>query len=136
MVRRAVAINIKDMVECVEEEFIKIEILPIFANLIRDEIDSVKISSIENCSHMLKYYTKNEIQTNIIPYLKNADPQHASWRIRFAVGEALLEISKQVDDEIVRKNIFPVYDQMLKDHEQEVKSNAVLKVVELLDKLT
>jgi len=96
MVRRAAAANIKNMVNAVEEQYVKSEIIPIFSALIRDDIDSVKINALENSTYLIPFYTKQEIVDNLIPLIKNVDPERRSWRVRYALGEILTNFCNSV----------------------------------------
>jgi len=103
MVRRAAAVNLKDMINVVEEQYIKAEFLPIYLALVKDDIDSVKVNAIETTPNVMKYYTKQEFKESVIPVLKNVDPDYRSWRVRYALGETLAKVCKDLDGEVVRK---------------------------------
>jgi len=136
MVRRAAGANLKDMVEVIEEEVVKTEIVGLFTMLVKDDIDSVKINAIQNSSYLLPFYTTYEDRKNLILVLKNTDPEQKSWRVRYTLAEVLASFCPNIDLEIVRKEIFPVYENLMRDNEQEVKSCALIKLPEFMDKLT
>jgi len=136
MVRRAAAANLKDMVDVIEEEVVKTEIIGLFTMLVKDDIDSVKINAIQNSSYLLPFYSTYEDRKNLILVLKNTDPEQRSWRVRYTLAEVLASFCPEIDLEIIRKEIFPVYENLLRDNEQEVKSCALIKLSEFLDKLT
>jgi len=136
MVRRAAAANLKNMVEVFEEENVKSDLIPLFTMLVKDDIDSVKINAIENSIYFLPFYSSQEIRDNLIVLLKNTDPEQRSWRVRYSVAEVISSFCANLDSDVIRKDIFPIYEAFLKDPEQEVKSCGLIKMSEFFNKLT
>lgn len=135
MVRRATANNIAAMANVLEKEFIKLDLLPIWQLLMKDDIDSVKIKAIESSLKLFPAFTKQEINESLLPTLKNVDPENKSWRIRYGLAEVLPTVCNYVDKEIVKRDILNQFVEFLKDNEQEVKSIAVLKLPEICEKI-
>lgn len=96
MVRRAAAANIKNMKTVLESQYTKNELIPLFSGLIKDDIDSVKINAIEASTYLSSFYTKQELIDNLIPLLRNADPENKSWRVRYVLVEALAMFCHQL----------------------------------------
>ena len=96
MVRRGAAGNIKCFVKVLETEYVKSDILPLFNKLMKDDIDSVKINAIENSIYLISFYTRQEVNDNLLILLKNVDPETKSWRIRFALAECLVAFAIQL----------------------------------------
>ena len=61
-------------------------------------------------------------------YFEKAAKNRYSWRLRFTVAENLASLSQHFDTEVVKDQILPIYELLLRDAEPEVRSEAIAKV--------
>ena len=57
--------------------------------------------------------------------VKKADERKLKWRVRYAIGETLCHFSKYLSADVVQNDLFPIYQEFLKDKEQEIRSIGV-----------
>eukprot|EP00828_Plagiopyla_frontata_P041715 TRINITY_DN6037_c0_g1_i1.p1 TRINITY_DN6037_c0_g1~~TRINITY_DN6037_c0_g1_i1.p1 ORF type:complete len:414 (-),score=55.85 TRINITY_DN6037_c0_g1_i1:171-1412(-) len=137
MVRRSTAENIPSLVEISNEEVIKKDIVPLWQLLMKDEIDSVKIRAIEATPSILGRLPQQQCDEIFMPIIQLPDlSKSPSWRVRYTLSEILPQLANYLGTKPIQNEIFPIYEQLMNDMEQEVKSIAILKSPELLEKLT
>lgn len=63
--------------------------VPSWKKLITDDIDSVKVKSLESCLDLTKKLNKNEVSSQIIPPILDIIKRKNNnvWRIRYAIAE-------------------------------------------------
>ncbi|CAD8174704.1 unnamed protein product [Paramecium octaurelia] len=135
MVRRVCAGVLSDLakIKCQPQQ-----LLTIWETLLKDPVDSVKIKAIEGSQQMLKLIDdNNELDTHLQAYFSLADPREKSWRVRYTVPECLESIIEVVvklnkDKSILKTKAVPVFQQLLKDPEPEVRSITVMTIYNLL----
>ena len=82
MVRRAAAENLKVLAKSIEPEFVKSDLLPLWALLMKDSVDSVKIKAIETTCILTEFFNKKEVNDHFMDIIKNFDNEKKSWRNR------------------------------------------------------
>ncbi|CAD8070753.1 unnamed protein product [Paramecium primaurelia] len=138
MVRRVCAGVLSDLakIKCQTQQ-----LLTIWETLLKDPVDSVKIKAIEGSQQMLKLIDdNNELDTHIQTYFALADPREKSWRVRYTVPECLESIIDIVvklnkDKSILKSKAVPIFQQLLKDTEPEVRSITVMTIYHLLKEI-
>ncbi|CAK81537.1 unnamed protein product (macronuclear) [Paramecium tetraurelia] len=133
MVRRVCAGVLSDLakIKCQPQQ-----LLTIWETLLKDPVDSVKIKAIEGSQQMLKLIDdNNELDTHLQAYFSLADPREKSWRVRYTVPECLESIIEVVDKTILKTKAVPVFQQLLKDPEPEVRSITVMTIYNLLKEI-
>lgn len=132
MVRRAVAAHLGALAAAVEVEYIVPEIIPIFATLISDEQDNVRLLAAEQAPAVTEVMVKNGLTTDAInhtvPYFKKA-ADDASWRVRHSVAKGFPVMAKAVGQAVFTRELLTALNSLLQDTETEVRS-AVVKGVD------
>lgn len=124
MVRRKAVENLAQLIDTIADYIlIKDELLPVLAKLCKDEQDSVRLLCIEPLIHILKYITKQEKITRILP--KFIDFSHdKSWRVRYILGEKFTQFLRELG-EPYSDEILDCYINLLTDDENEVRQITV-----------
>ena len=73
------------------------------------------------------------LEDNIILPVKQASEDKKSWRLRFSVAELIGELTHIIDQELADKYIQGIIEDLLGDSEAEVRSEAIIKVTEIVD---
>lgn len=63
--------------------------LEIWQKFIVDKIDIVRIKALESAALLARFFKKEEINEKFWKYIKLVDPEKKSWRIRYALIEAI-----------------------------------------------
>lgn len=88
MVRWGAAQAIGNLVEHMSSVQIGEVILPMIKELLNDKNDSVKVHAVCSAVNVVKHVKEiSKIQEGILPSLKQAYQNKASWRLRFSVAE-------------------------------------------------
>ncbi|CAD8068459.1 unnamed protein product [Paramecium primaurelia] len=138
MVRRVCAGVLSDLakMKCQPQQ-----LLQLWEALLKDPIDSVKIKAIEGSQYMLKLIDdEHDLETQLQGYFALADPKEKSWRVRYTVPECLESIIDIIvklnkNKTILKNQAVPVFQQLLKDTEPEVRSMALISIYHLLKEL-
>ncbi|KRX09975.1 Armadillo-type fold [Pseudocohnilembus persalinus] len=141
MVRRTAADGIQHLCEKSNREDIAKIILPLWQELIKDNIDSVRVKAIESTTFISQKISQKENQTQIIKLImelvnKQGQIQPQQWRVRYAIAEVLPKQISYVDQVTLKNDFLTLYDSLLKDSEQEVKSIALQNLPEFCKQLT
>lgn len=124
MVRRKAVENLSELIDNIQDYVvIKDEILPVLNKLCKDEQDSVRLLCIQPLIHILKYITKNEKITKIIPKFIDFS-NDKSWRVRYIFGEKFIEFLRELG-EPYSDDIIDCYISLLTDDENEVRQISV-----------
>ncbi|KAM3131083.1 hypothetical protein pb186bvf_016781 [Paramecium bursaria] len=143
MVRRICAGVVSQLAQlhCLQSKQHKVVLLKIWEDLMKDIIDSVKIKAIEGSQYMLKLVDDaQELVDHITSFFALADLNQKSWRVRYTVPEFLPTILNQIirinkDKSILKNTATPIYQQLLKDSEPEVRSMTLQTLNQLLAEL-
>lgn len=65
------------------------ELVAAWKTLITDEIDSVKVKSMESCTVLAEKLSKEEVNSIFMELIISADKDKKSWRVRYAQAEVL-----------------------------------------------
>lgn len=101
-----------------------------------DKIDIVRIKALESAAMLARFFKKEEINEKFFKYIKLVDPEKKSWRIRYALIEAIAALLPFLEKELIKKDSVEIFEELLKDNEAEVRTISVLKLPELTQKLT
>ncbi|KAJ8928289.1 hypothetical protein NQ314_019155 [Rhamnusium bicolor] len=105
IVRKVAAINLIDLISCMETECIKNEFIAVFDNISKDPMDSVRVFAVDIAIALAKRLTENEIDEFIFKTIEN-------W-----AGE----IQRVVPFAKTRGKILAMYQKLVKDSEAEVR---------------
>jgi serine/threonine-protein phosphatase 2A regulatory subunit A len=141
MVRRAIAINLGDFAEAIKYPITNV--VESYKTLLGDQQDAVKIEALKNScilsklileeSSTLQSEKEKQIEEDILVSLVKASEDKKSWRLRFSVAELLGELTQIIGKELADKHIKLIVEALLADPEPEVKSEILLKVIEIME---
>ena len=63
----------------------------------------------------------------MIPYIKKFAVDK-SWRIRYLVADKLMDITKEIGEDVAREHLSTYYIQFLEDTESEVRTAAIRRL--------
>lgn len=63
----------------------------------------------------------------MIPYIKKFAVDK-SWRIRYLVADKLMDITKEIGEDVAREHLSSYYIQFLEDTESEVRTAAIRRL--------
>ena len=133
MVRRSAAQNLGNFAEVVQQEHVKLELLPLFKLLAQDDQDSVRLLAVKNVISFGKLIVDEE-DREVILKLCLALASDRSWRVRWSVANNFFEVSESLGD-YASESLIPAYVNLMKDDEAEVRTAAAFKVADVTREL-
>lgn len=141
MVRRAIAKNLGIFAQAIKYP-IDI-VIGSFKTLLDDQQDAVKIESLKNSCILARLINEDpslsqaekekRLEEDILIAVVKASQDKKSWRLRFAVAELLDELTHIIGKDLADKHIKPAIETLISDSEPEVKSEILLKVIEIVE---
>lgn len=108
MVRRAAAAKLGEFACAIESEYIKIELIPIFVQMVQDEQDSVRLLAVEASVSIAQLLSKEDIESHIMSHVKNA-VEDKSWRVRYMIADKFTEFQKAVGPELTKTHLVDAF---------------------------
>lgn len=133
MVRKAAAGKIGNFAKNVEKEVCEEEIIPNYEQLTQDEHDNIKLAATEKLHEMVAVSPSSKVLLNIV---KEACLDK-SWKVRQCIAKQIDKLVEGFGKKIASNHILDDLTKLLKDHEGEVRHDAVhsfTKCLTLLDK--
>ena len=135
LVRYAAASNLGDFAKVLEMDDIESEIIPIFSKLASDEQDSVRLLMVEVCLNIAQLLPQETLEALVIITLCQA-AEDTSWRIRYMVANKFTEFQTAVGPEVIKTDLVPAFQNLIKGCEPEVRAAASLKLKEFCENLS
>jgi len=138
-VRRAAVLAFGHMVELVEVDVIKKELVPVFQKLAGDSLDSVRLLAVMAGTALCSKLGEADFENIMLPHVQSFGG-NKSWRVRYVLADnfpAFCEIFVSKDDNakplpaFVLQKMVPLYLHLLRDTEAEVRTVAALKLVQI-----
>lgn len=123
MVRKAAYSNLGLFASNIQKTFFKSDIIPILQALSMDDMDYMRIYTIECCAILSKKVDASDFASTLMPLI-DALQDDTSWRVRKAFCMHCTEICKNVGEQTARKRVLPLFVKLLKDKEAEVRQMA------------
>lgn len=130
MVRKAAYQNLGEFASNVQKQFFKSDIVPILKALSTDDMDSMRIYTIECCSSLSKKVEAADLIGTLMPLI-DALQDDTSWRVRKSFCKNCAELCRNVGEATASKRILPLFAKLLKDKEAEVRQTAALVMAEV-----
>ena len=118
-VRRAAADNIKSFCKVEENEVIGL-LFKLYNEFIKDNVDIVKIYTIQSTPFLLKKLSLNNQEKLILNFTKSMAEEKA-WRVKYSAIECIAKISENICVTSFEKKYVSILMLFLKDKEPEVK---------------
>lgn len=132
MVRKAAYQNLGEFASNVQKQFFKTDIVPILKALSTDDMDSMRIYTIECCAVLSKKADANDFAQILMPLI-DALQDDTSWRVRKSFCTHCAEVCRNVGEQTASKRILPLFAKLLKDKEAEVRQTAASVMSEVCD---
>ena len=133
MVRRAATKSLGSLAKCYKGEDVIAHLLPLYKELVGDPQESVKLGAIEETFALCGVLTdKENIDCGLVEDIKRF-LQHSSWRIRFTMASGFSTLAESVGEDITLNDLLPLFAELLRDPEGEVRSVAAKQILLLLD---
>eukprot|EP00823_Brevimastigomonas_motovehiculus_P001323 TRINITY_DN11847_c0_g1_i1.p1 TRINITY_DN11847_c0_g1~~TRINITY_DN11847_c0_g1_i1.p1 ORF type:complete len:619 (-),score=121.51 TRINITY_DN11847_c0_g1_i1:55-1911(-) len=121
MVRKSAFNNLGTMTVVTQKQFFKGDIYPIVKLLAQDDLDAMRLFSIDACAELSKKLDSSEFVTMILPILE-ALQDDPSWRVRQQLAKTMPRMCERASDSSeVGKKLLPVLVKLVKDKETEVR---------------
>jgi len=133
-VRRAAAANIGELALVGDNNLLN-SIINLHFNLLKDNVDIVKVHAIESTKALLEQSDEDQ-KKNIISNFISSINRDKSWRVKYAAAETICDVVKDFDFNFNELNFLPSMMLFLKDTEPEVRSSAVTKINVLINNIS
>lgn len=120
MVRKAAFHNLGSFAQVLQKQYLKTDVLPVVKSLATDEVDSMRIYTIECCADLGKKLDASEFIQLLLPLIEGLQDDQ-SWRVRQQLSKLMPKLCESVDVEVSSKRLLPVFAKLLKDKEAEVR---------------
>jgi serine/threonine-protein phosphatase 2A regulatory subunit A len=129
MVRRSACSNLKTFVAVVTDRSIIIGLfVPLFIEQSKDEQDSVRLLSVENCIALAKALgSKDLVLQYILPGVRNYCIDK-SWRVRYMLADHFTGICESMSEEVTQTEMVQSFIRLATDPESEVRTSIACKV--------
>ncbi len=133
-VRRAAAANIGELALVGDNNLLN-SILNLHFNLLKDNVDIVKVHAIESTKTLLEQSDEEQKKTLINNFISSIN-RDKSWRVKYAAAETICDVVKNFDFTFNELNFLPSMMLFLKDTEPEVRSSAIAKINILINNIS
>ncbi|EAR87276.1 serine/threonine-protein phosphatase 2A 65 kDa regulatory subunit A beta (macronuclear) [Tetrahymena thermophila SB210] len=123
-IRYAVAEVLGDLVNHLEKEVSRKEMVTIYETLLKDSEHEVRSVALIKLKDICKCLTEGVLVNNILPIL-NGLVQDTSQHVRTSLGEVLCSISVNFEVKNVISGILPIIENLLKDDMLDVRLNVM-----------
>jgi serine/threonine-protein phosphatase 2A regulatory subunit A len=134
MVRKAAFQNLGKFALALQKQYFKSDIYPIVKAVSIDDIDSMRIYSIDACAALSKTVDSTEFSNIILPIIEALQDDN-SWRVRQSLATNFAAVASNINvnssssaNESIGKKLMQVYCKLLKDKESEVRVAACEKL--------
>lgn len=123
MVRKSAYINLGEFALQVQKDYVKSDIIPMIKALSTDELDSMRIFTIDCCSCVSQMLDPAEFQSLVLP-LVEAVHDDGSWRVRQQLCRHLDVLCKHAGDSLASDKLLPLFAKLLQDPDVQVRTAA------------
>jgi len=136
-VRRAAIPAFGQLVELVDVNVAKTELVPVFQKFASDSLDSVRLLAVSAAVALTHKLGEADFETIILPYALQFGGDK-SWRVRYVLGDNFSDFCEIFQNEdgttkplppYVTQKMLPLFLHLLSDTEAEVRSVTALKLV-------
>jgi len=136
MVRRAGAQNLSTFIEKLKQEQVLGWLMPLWTLLINDEVDGVNVDAIEASVRLATKFDVATLSAQMLGAIKALGQKKSKgWRVRYQIVEVTSELVKYLTQAEIESEVIPLFEELLKDGDHEVRSVAVLHLARICDKL-
>ncbi|EGD72487.1 phosphatase 2A regulatory subunit A beta isoform [Salpingoeca rosetta] len=128
MVRRAAAEALKDMFQVVDANTAVTTLKPLYLQLAQDDQDSVRLLSVAVLPAIAKLTSSEaECRELVVPELQRF-VRDVAWRVRYMLADTITDVEANMPVRMRTDELIPVFTQLLRDSEAEVRRCAAGKV--------
>lgn len=128
MVRRAAASKMKDLIEVVAKDDFVLDLIQIYKQLSQDDTqDAIRVSVVNATLVVAKMLNQEENLEHTVKVIQEATDDR-SWRVRLNVAKSFPKLCENFGSSIMVSHLLECIVKLMKDHEQEVRKEAVLAI--------
>lgn len=133
MVRRAAANKMRDLVQvCDKQDFLD-DMITIYKKLSQDDTqDTIRVAVVQATLVVAEMFNAEENRQHTIKVIEDAVGDR-SWRVRLTVAKNFSTLCKNFGPEIMVSHLLPCICTLMKDHELDVRREAVQAIAPCLD---
>ena len=135
IVRRAIAIQLRDYGLVVEREVLVSEVIPELRKLAQDEQDQVRILCLDSLVVIARALNKEENRLHTLPIAIGAG-EDSSWKVRIHFAKSFPSLAEAFGRDITETALVQTFAQLLKDNEADVKAAALHSLVTTLPSMS
>jgi len=120
MVRKAAFHNLGNFANAIQKQYFKSDLYPIVKALASDDLDVMRIYTIDCCADLGKKLDSAEYVQLLLPLIEGLQDDN-SWRVRQQLSKSMPKLCEGVDNDVGSKRLLPVFAKLLKDKEAEVR---------------
>ncbi|CDF34104.1 unnamed protein product [Chondrus crispus] len=140
MVRRTAAVEIGRVAQSLnnlDPTSIRNALVPVFADLVEDDQDSVRIVAVQNAATFAGVVMKQKTGdgANRVIELVLGFTTDKSWRVRYVAADELNALCDALGSEPTKKDLLPAFVKLLTDSEPEVRTAAANKVTAVAQRI-
>lgn len=107
------------------------ELVPTFANLIKDSETEVKLAALEGLGEFIKNISAEKVSVCIIPVILSLNNEN-SPHVKSLIGESLGSIAKSVGYNQFSSKLGPTFESLCKDENADVKLGAMKSMYDII----
>lgn len=107
------------------------ELIPTFANLIKDSETEVKISALEGLEQVISGINQEKVSAFLVPAIISLNSE-GSVHVKSLIGHALGSIAKSVGYGIFSSKLLPTFENLVKDENPEVRLGAAKSLYDII----
>ncbi|CAH1967689.1 unnamed protein product [Acanthoscelides obtectus] len=124
IVRRAAAINLLDLIELMDPQHLKDQIVPVLDILAKDSIDAVRVLAVEVALALCRKLTENDIEELVFKSIESWS-EDLYWTLRQKLAINIADLQVAIPFGKTRGKILAMYQKLLRDFEANVRKQAV-----------
>jgi len=129
MVRRAAAHKMKEFVSVCEKQDLLADMMVAYKQLSQEDTqDTIRVACVHTTLVIARMLTPEENRQHTVSVIKEA-AEDRSWRVRLTVAKSFDQLCSAFGPEITESHLMSAIVALMKDHEQEVRKEA-LRIIE------
>jgi len=125
MVRRAAAHKMKEFVSVCEKQDLLTDMMVAYKQLSQEDTqDTIRVACVHTTLVIARMLTPDENRQHTVSVIKEA-AEDRSWRVRLTVAKNFDQLCSAFGPEITSSHLITAIISLMKDHEQEVRKEAV-----------
>jgi len=107
------------------------ELIPTFANLLKDSENEVKIAALEGLETVINGISQEKVGMSILPAILTLNNESSAY-VKSLIGQSLGSIAKSVGYSVFSSKLLSAYEQLIKDENPEVRLGAAKSLYDII----